>query len=81
MSLLFALLLAAGPAPATNEVADKKPRKKCEYVSEVGSNRPRRVCQIINAPALAKPVEQGAVEAAKTTTDHSQNENQSGSNE
>ena len=81
MSLLLAMMLAAGPAPATNDVADKKPRKKCEYVSEVGSNRQRRVCQIINPPAAAKPVEQGAVEAAKTPADHSQHEHQSGSNE
>lgn len=80
MSLLFALMLAAGPAPVANEVADKKPRKKCEYVSEVGSNRQRRVCQIINAPAAGKPAEQSAVEAAKATG-HGQHEYQSGSNE
>ena len=81
MSLLLALMLAAGPAPVANEVADKKPRKKCEYISEVGTARMRRVCQTLNAPAVAKPVEQGAAEPAKATADHGQHEHQSGSNE
>ncbi len=81
MSLLFALLLAAGPTAATNEVADKKPRKKCEYISEVGTARMRRVCQTLNAPAVAKPAEQGPAEAAKTAPDHTAHEHQSGSNE
>jgi hypothetical protein len=46
MSLLFALMLASSPTTATAEPAPvKKPRMRCEYVSEIGSNRPRRVCQ------------------------------------
>ncbi|NUS99947.1 MAG: hypothetical protein HOP96_03115 [Sphingomonas sp.] len=79
MSLLFALVLAAGPAAATNDVADKKPRKKCEYVSEVGSNRPRRICQIINPPAPAKPAEQASAETPKPAADQPQGEAKTGS--
>ena len=72
MSLLLAMMLAAGPAPVATDVADKKPRKKCEYISEVGSNRPRRVCQIIQPKA---PAEQAKTDAAKQTSDdHSQHE-------
>lgn len=54
MSVLFALLLASSPTAATAEPAQaKKPRMRCEYVSEIGSNRPRRVCQKVEP----KPVE------------------------
>ena len=81
MSLSVRLAARRRSGARHHDVADKKPRKKCEYISEVGSNRQRRVCQIINAPAVAKPTEQGAVEAAKTTADHGQHEHQSGSNE
>lgn len=60
MSVLFALLLASTPTAATAEPAPvKKPRLRCEYVSEVGSNRPRRVCEKVQP----KP-EEAAREAA-----------------
>ena len=60
MSVLFALLLASTPSATTAEPTPaKKPRMRCEYVSEVGSNRPRRVCEKIQP----KP-EEAAREAA-----------------
>ena len=60
MSLLFALMLASSPTAAPAEPAPaKKPRMRCEYVSEIGSDRPRRVCQQVQP----KP-EEAAREAA-----------------
>ena len=45
MSVLFALLLASTPAATPADAAPaKKPRMRCEYISEVGTARPRRVC-------------------------------------
>ena len=57
MSVLFALLLASTPSATAAEPAPaKKPRLRCEYVSEVGSNRPRRVCEKVQPkPEEAAP--------------------------
>lgn len=46
MSVMFALLLAAGSTAATTESnPPKKPRMRCEWIHEVGTSRPRRVCE------------------------------------
>jgi hypothetical protein len=46
MSVIFALVLAAGSTAATTDsTSPKKPRMRCEWIHEVGTSRPRRVCE------------------------------------
>ena len=67
MSVLFALMLAMGPAAATAETPEKKPRLKCEWIHEVGTSRPRRICeQRVETP---KPVRQATEPAPQPTVD------------
>lgn len=82
MSVLFALMLAAGPATPAAEAPQKKPRLKCEWIHEVGTSRPRRICEKrVEKPkpadqateATAQP--QPAVDAtAEPKVDHSQHQ-------
>ena len=72
MSVLFALILAAGPASATAEPLEKKPRLKCEWIHEVGTSRPRRVCE--KRVAKPKRVEQTTDAAAQPAVDLSQHQ-------
>ena len=71
MFVLFALMLAAGPATATAETPEKKPRLKCEWIHEVGTSRSRRICE--KRVEKPKPVEQ-ATGAAQPAVDHSQHQ-------
>jgi len=70
MSVLFALMLAAGPATATAETPEKKPRLKCEWIHEVGTSRPRRICE--KRVEKLKPAEQATEGSAQPAVDHSQ---------
>ena len=72
MSVLFALMLAAGPATATADTPEKKPRLKCEWIHEVGTSRPRRICE--KRVEKPKPVEQTTDAAAQPAVDHSQHQ-------
>ena len=72
MSVLFALILAPGPASATAEPAEKKPRLKCEWIHEVGTSRPRRICE--KRAEKPKPAEQATDAAAQPAVDHSQHQ-------
>jgi hypothetical protein len=72
MSVLFALMLAAGPATATAETPEKKPRLKCEWVHEVGTSRPRRICE--KRLEKPKPVDQATEAAGQPAVDHSQHQ-------
>ena len=65
MSVLFALLLASTPSATAEPAPAKKPRMRCEYVSEVGSNRPRRVC----TPVQPKPEEAARETAPQAPAD------------
>ena len=81
MSVLYALILAAGPATTATDTAEKKPRLKCEWIHEVGTSRPRRICE---KRVQAKPVEQPkpaeqAGEVKQPVSDHSKH--QQGTNE
>jgi hypothetical protein len=71
MSVLFALMLAAGPAPAPADTPEK-PRLKCEWIHEVGTSRPRRICE--KRVEKPKPVEQTTDAAAQPALDHSQHQ-------
>jgi hypothetical protein len=69
MSVLFALMLAASPATATVEPAEKKPRLKCEWIHEVGTSRPRRVCE--KRAEKPKPAGQASDTSQQPVPDHS----------
>ena len=67
MSVLLALLLAADPA--ANQVAEKKPKLRCEWIHEVGTSRPRRVCEQ-RQPKADKPAATAAPQQSPEASAH-----------